>query len=84
MGDREGFTLVLSDPRRFGGSGASYPVGFHVGFLLDTPGEVDATYARLTAGGLEIENGPRNIRDSYGFYFHALGGVMFEVSTASG
>jgi catechol 2,3-dioxygenase-like lactoylglutathione lyase family enzyme len=80
MTDREGFTLVISDPTKFGGDNADYPEGFHVGFLVDTREEVDATYARLTGAGLEIEKPPRNMRDSYGFYFHALGGVMFEVS----
>jgi hypothetical protein len=31
MSDREGFTLVISDPTKFGGDGATYPEGFHVG-----------------------------------------------------
>jgi catechol 2,3-dioxygenase-like lactoylglutathione lyase family enzyme len=82
MGDRDGFTLVISDPTKFGGDQAVYPQGFHVGFLLDTAEQVDATYARLTAGSLRVESRPRNRRGSYGFYFRALGGILFEVSVA--
>lgn len=81
MSDRDGFTLVISDPTKFGGNGAEYPEGFHVGFLVDTADHVDTTYARLIDAGLEIEKQPRTMRDSYGFYFQALGGVMFEVSS---
>jgi catechol 2,3-dioxygenase-like lactoylglutathione lyase family enzyme len=80
MSDRDGFTLVISDPTKFGGDHAVYPEGFHVGFLLDTAEQVDATYARLTAGGLRVESGPRDRRGGYGFYFRALGGMLFEVS----
>jgi catechol 2,3-dioxygenase-like lactoylglutathione lyase family enzyme len=82
MSDRDGFTLVISDPTKFGGDHAVYPEGFHVGFLLDTAEHVDATYARLAAGGLGVEPGPRDRRGSYGFYFRALGGILFEVSVA--
>lgn len=81
MGDRQGFTLVISDPTKFGGVGADYPEGFHVGFLVETADLVDATHSRLARGGVEIPNPPRTMRGSYGFYFHALG-IMFEVSCA--
>lgn len=81
LSDRAGFTLVISDPTKFGGHGADYPEGFHVGFLVDTADHVDATYARLIDAGIEIDKAPRTMRGSYGFYFLALGGVLFEVSS---
>jgi catechol 2,3-dioxygenase-like lactoylglutathione lyase family enzyme len=83
MSDREGFTLVISDPTKFGGDGATYPEGFHVGFLLDTCEQVDATYSRLLQAGIDVAKSPRHMRASYGFYFKGLGGVMFEVSSSA-
>lgn len=83
MGDREGFTLVISDPTKFGGDGATYPEGFHIGFLLETSEQVDATYARVIEAGIAVGKPPRNMRASYGFYFTALGEVMFEVSCSA-
>jgi catechol 2,3-dioxygenase-like lactoylglutathione lyase family enzyme len=82
MSDRDGFTLVISDPTKFGGDHALYPHGFHVGFLVGTAEQVDAAYARLTAGNVRVESSPRDRRGSYGFYFRALGGILFEVSVA--
>jgi catechol 2,3-dioxygenase-like lactoylglutathione lyase family enzyme len=83
MNDRDGFTLVISDPTKFGGDSATYPEGFHVGFLLDTSEHVDATYSRLIEAGIEVTKPPRSVRASYGFYFTALGEVMFEVSSST-
>jgi catechol 2,3-dioxygenase-like lactoylglutathione lyase family enzyme len=72
----DGFVLVLSRAR----DTASYPPAFHVGFLVADASAVDAEYARLTAAGLEIPKAPRDLRGSYGFYFQALGGLLFEIS----
>ncbi len=83
MSDRGGFTLVISDPRKLGGGSAEYPEGFHVGFFVDAPEHVDATFARLSEAGVAVDKPPRNMRNNYGFYFRALGGVMFEVSSAA-
>jgi len=67
--DRAGVTLVLSDVRAFGGeTPVRYPKGFHVGFLVPTPEEVDRAYQRLTAASLPIERTPRNLRGGYSFY----------------
>lgn len=49
MNDRCGFTLVLSNPKAFGGEAPAYPEGFHLGFIVDTPEEVDRFCDRLAA-----------------------------------
>ncbi len=79
LADCHGFTLVLSDPRQFGGEAPGYPEGFHVGFLLDIPEQVDQVYDRLAMAGVATEQRPRKLRGSYTFYFTALGGILFEV-----
>lgn len=81
LSDRHGFTLTLSDVRRFGGATpVVYPQGFHVGFLRETKGEVDGDYARLLAAGIATEPAPRAMHGSYGFYFTALGNLLFEIA----
>lgn len=82
--DGEDFTLVLSNPSAFGShEPVSYPTGFHVGFIVDGADVVERIHARLVEAGIEIEHTPRLMRGSYGFYFTALGRILFEVSTAS-
>lgn len=82
MNDRNGFTLVASNPQAFGGEAPAYPEGFHLGFIVDTPEEVDRFCDRLAAS--RWHDGtlpqPRNIRGGCTLYFTALGGVMFEVT----
>jgi catechol 2,3-dioxygenase-like lactoylglutathione lyase family enzyme len=73
MRDREGFTLVISDPTKFGGDSASYPEGFHVGFLVDTSERVDAVHSRLVEAGIEVTKPPRKIRDSLRLLLHCAG-----------
>ena len=81
----DGFTLVLSDSRRFGGDGAPhYPEGFHVGFVQETREAVDALHARLAATSAELPHAPRMMHGSYGFYCTALGGLLIEISTLVG
>lgn len=78
----DGFTLVLSESRRFGGPDVpQYPEGFHVGFLQETREAVDALHMRLAAAPVAIGHAPRLMHGSYGFYFTALGGILFEIST---
>jgi catechol 2,3-dioxygenase-like lactoylglutathione lyase family enzyme len=81
MTDGYGFTLVLSNPRAFKNEMRPYPEGFHVGFLLETSDQVDQAYRRLAAAGVQLTQEPRKIRGSYGFYFTALNGILFEVSS---
>jgi len=80
MTDGHGFTLVLSNLLAFGHEVRPYPEGFHVGFIQETPEQVERAYSRLAATGIQIEHEPRKIRGSYGFYFTALNAILFEVS----
>lgn len=83
MTDGAGFTLVLSGARAFGGDAPRYPKPFHVGFILDAPDAVDRVYARLSAAGVPLGRAPGATHGTYGFYFEALGGILFEVSAAA-
>jgi len=78
MTDRQGFTLVLS--RLANATPISYPKGFHVGFIVETPGHVDDMYKRLAAADVRLDHEPRKARGSYAFYFTALNSILFEVS----
>lgn len=80
LSDEGGFVLVLSSLAAFRQAAQPYPNLFHVGFLQTTRDEVDSAFARIRAAGVALENAPRAIRDGYGFYFHALDGIQFEVS----
>jgi len=75
--DGAGFTLVLSRPKSVEG-GVDYPAAFHVGFFVADAAAVDAAYERLK--GVVEAKPPRAMRGRYGFYFHALGDLLFEVS----
>ena len=81
MTDGGGFTLVLSNRQAFGGETPTiYPEGFHVGFIVETSGQVDQIHRRLASADVHSAHEPRKIRDSYTFYFTALGAILFEVS----
>lgn len=71
-----GHTLVLTTQK----TPETYPGDFHFGFIVQNQAMVDETYKRLQEGGHPMEDGPRKIRDSYGFYFHIPGDVLTEVS----
>ncbi|PEM48260.1 VOC family protein [Bacillus toyonensis] len=82
MSDESGFILVLSDPKAFkGNKDVTYPEAFHIGFLVETTNEVDKSYNRLVAGGIEIDKAPYVMRgSSYVFYFTMFNGLLIEVS----
>ncbi|MEC5239706.1 VOC family protein [Bacillus mycoides] len=82
MSDESGFILVLSDPKAFKrNKEVMYPEAFHIGFLVETSSEVDQSYNRLVAGGIEIDKKPYSMRgSSYGFYFTMFNGLLIEVS----
>ena len=69
------FTLVLMITPD---ENATYPKAFHIGFMFNTPTEVDALYQKLKSAGMNVETEPKKIRDSYGFYFH-FDTIMIEV-----
>lgn len=81
MSDDNGFSLVLSSSKAFGGESPTYPKDFHVGFYVETRGEVDQIYERLAAANIHMDHGPRIIRQGYTLYFTALGGILFEVTS---
>jgi catechol-2,3-dioxygenase len=78
--DGHGFTLVLSNPRAFKREIMPYPEDFHVGFLQETPDQVDQMYHLLGEAGVQLSQEPRKMRGSYGFYFTALNDILFEIS----
>lgn len=77
----DGFVMTLMHDKNV--TPATYPSMFHVGFLVASVDTVHEHHARLTEAGFEapspasLEQGGRN---AYGFYCHAPGGVMVEVS----
>lgn len=69
------FTLVIMTDKN---GQITYPNAFHIGFMLDSETEVIKIYNTLKNGGIAVEQEPRKIRDSYGFYFN-FDTVMIEV-----
>jgi catechol 2,3-dioxygenase-like lactoylglutathione lyase family enzyme len=82
MSDEHGFTLTLANAHRFGGEPPRYPDAFHVGFIVESPAEVDAIYQQLAAH-VPLEKAPGRQHGNYGFYFTALNGILFEVQCLS-
>jgi catechol 2,3-dioxygenase-like lactoylglutathione lyase family enzyme len=75
LGDDAGFTLVIQRKRE-----ATYPPGFHIGFILDTAAAVHARRDKLVASGVtvgEIGVDNRGTR----FYLTAPGEILVEVSS---
>ncbi|PJJ53170.1 VOC family protein [Hymenobacter chitinivorans] len=58
----------------------TYPKAFHIGFMCATPQEVERKYQQLQAAAVPVEQPPRNLRDTYTFYFQALDFLLVEVS----
>ncbi|MEO5929548.1 MAG: VOC family protein [Candidatus Kapaibacterium sp.] len=76
----DGFILVLSNLGKV--DAVDYPAEFHFGFILNDPAEVYATYERLTAGGIGIPHGVREMRGSLAFYCRIPGNILLEVSAS--
>jgi catechol 2,3-dioxygenase-like lactoylglutathione lyase family enzyme len=76
LSDRAGFTLVL---QRMRDEQASYPEGFHIGFLRETPEEVHAFHARARAAGLNVSDIIENGRGTL-VYFKSDDLCLIEVS----
>ncbi len=60
-----------------------YPSGFHVGFLLPTPGDVVGKHTALTAAGVAVGPVSTNNRGTM-FCLHAPGEVLIEVGSRPG
>jgi catechol 2,3-dioxygenase-like lactoylglutathione lyase family enzyme len=75
MSDGQGFVLVLqrADP------GASYPEGFHLGFLVADVASVERVHALAVAGGADVSDVIHNARGTM-IYFSAPEGYRVEVS----
>jgi catechol-2,3-dioxygenase len=79
----EGFLLTLMYDKSMTPE-QGYPGLFHVGFLQPTQQAVDLVHADLIARNYmapEPAKLQRGGPPTYGFYYHAPGGVMVEVST---
>jgi catechol 2,3-dioxygenase-like lactoylglutathione lyase family enzyme len=77
----DGFVLTLmsTDFNRNGNS--TYPDAFHMGFLVDDRDKVQSIWQRLHNGGVVLEQEPHSMRGVFGFYLHAPGNILVEVST---
>lgn len=78
--DNAGLTLVLMAGAAFGRPDHVYPGAFHIGFLHSTQEAVDAAYERLARAPIQDLSNPGRVHGTYGFYFRALDGVLFEVA----
>jgi catechol 2,3-dioxygenase-like lactoylglutathione lyase family enzyme len=73
-----GFTLVISNFKK--DVTPVYPDAFHIGFIVESPEQVQAMYERLQQGGIEMYHEPRTMRGSLLFYCYAPGAILLEVS----
>ena len=78
----DNFALILMHDKNV--TATTYPGVFHVGFLVDSTEQVNQHHTRLIEAGFDVptpaileRGGPK----TFGFYCHAPGGVMVEVST---
>ncbi len=69
------FTLVIMSSKN---NDNQYPPAFHIGFMQDNMNEVVTIYNNLRTGGFNVGQEPKNIRDSFGFYF-TFDNLMIEV-----
>ena len=75
---QDGFTLVLSHLDK--DDAIIYPKDFHIGFILETQEQVQATFERLQSAGINLPHPPRIMRGSFIFYCRVLDTVLLEVS----
>lgn len=78
MEGADNFVLVLTTSKQ---DDILYPADFHFGFLVPDEAAVRTKYEELITGGYDLPKQPAKIRGALGFYFHAPGGVMMEVSS---
>jgi catechol 2,3-dioxygenase-like lactoylglutathione lyase family enzyme len=73
--DEDGFTLVL---QRKKDASESYPEGFHIGFLVESPAEVHAKRASLAEAGVDISEVDTNGRGTM-CYLRAPDDLLIEI-----
>jgi lactoylglutathione lyase len=76
MADDSGFILTLSNFEKV--TEVQYPVGFHLGFIQESPQRVNEINKMLKDDGFDVEP-PRNFHGSWTFYFRAPGGFTVEI-----
>ena len=77
----DGFALILMHDKKVVSN--TYPALFHVGFLLSSEDQVKHHHARMVGAGFDAPEPAlleRGGAKAIGFYCHAPGGVMVEVS----
>jgi hypothetical protein len=77
----DGFALILMHDKKV--TSGTYPASFHVGFLVASGQEVQQHHARIVEAGFDAPSPAvpeRGGDKTFGFYSHAPGGVMVEVS----
>lgn len=75
----DGFTLVLMSEKLNEHGNHVYPDAFHLGFFQETDEDVTLFYQRLKDGGIAVEQEPRLIRKTFGFYFR-FQNILIEVA----
>lgn len=80
--DPSNFTLVLMTAKMNQNGNTTYPDAFHIGFLQDNEKQVNEIYTKLKTGEIDVEQEPKKIRDSFGFYFH-YDNILIEVATGN-
>lgn len=79
LNDGDGFSLVL---QKLKNPSATYPEGFHIGFVQDDIQQVETLFQRLKDDGVDV--GESIIVNNRGtmFYFYLPGGILTEVSAS--
>jgi catechol 2,3-dioxygenase-like lactoylglutathione lyase family enzyme len=60
-----------------------YPADFHLGFYQENQEKVFEVFEKLKLDGVELPQQPKKIRDRFGFYFHAPGNILIEITCPS-
>jgi catechol 2,3-dioxygenase-like lactoylglutathione lyase family enzyme len=77
----EGFVLTLMSQNFNRNGNSTYPDAFHMGFLVNDRDKVQAIWQNLHNDGIALDQEPHSMRGVFGFYFHAPGNILIEVST---
>ncbi len=75
--DDSGLSFLLTNFEH--ASNPQYPRDFHIGFIQEGKAQVQSIFDRLQGAGF-VEKAPQAIHGNWGFYVHAPGGILVEVS----